>query len=285
MENKDLVADATAFEGKCVLITGGAGSIGSKIVKALLSYNVLTVRVFDVDECSLAKLARELKDVRVETLLGDIKDVNDVEMAIENMDIIIHGCAVKMVDVSSFHPIPCIRTNVDGTINLIRAVLKGHVEKCLFLSSDKAVDYASVYGSTKFLGERLFLWANSVSDTRFSCVRMGNVVESRGNVFAIWREQKAKGEPITITHLDMQRYFWHVKEAVAFILNSIEKMGGGEIFIPKMELFKILELAQKRGVKIRQVGTRPEEIITPKLYSDMEKDLLEDCGDFWVLRT
>jgi len=277
------IADATCSL-KTFLVTGGAGSIGSFLVRELLKHGAKKVIAFDIDEHSLAVLSRKINDYRLQAFLGDVKDSSDVERALEGVDIVLHLAAVKMVDVSSYNPLPCIRTNVDGTINMVLGALKEKVSKFLFISSDKAVDFGSVYGATKFIGERLTLWGNFSKYRTFSVCRLGNVIETRGNVFEIWKEQKETGQPLTVTHPDMERYFWHVEEAVAFILKALETMKGGEIFIPKMSLFKVIDLARKISPEIRLIGVRPEELLKARLITDYEKELLKDEGEYWVIR-
>lgn len=270
-----------------VLVTGAGGSIGSVVVKELLKLKFVTVKAFDIDEYSLSKLVANLNNAGlggIRTCVGDIKDRHEVEFAVRDCDLIIHAAAVKMVDISNSNPIPCLKTNVDGTVNLVLEALRQETKRFLLISSDKAVDFRSIYGVTKFIGERLILWANSLGIGQFSACRLGNVIETRGNVFEIWREQKGKDEALTVTHQGMERYFWHVEEAVSFILRMLEIMKGGEIFIPKMTLSSVIELAKGISPNIKLVGIRPGEVLKAKLYSDYEKDLLQDYGDFWVIR-
>jgi UDP-N-acetylglucosamine 4,6-dehydratase len=264
-----------------ILVTGAGGSIGTVLCQKLLAQGE-KVKAFDIDEYSLASLHRLLP--KVEVCEGDIKDPRNVECAMRNCDAVIHVAASKMVDVSSNNPVPCIRTNVDGTINLIEQAIRQGIGKFVYLSSDKAVDWSSVYGATKFLGERLTLWANRFNQGRFSVVRMGNVRESRGNVFEIWQEQKQKGEPITLTDKRMLRYFWSVEEATTFILKVFKIMQGGEIFIPNMVKYRMFDVAKTYGSEIKLTGIRPEEQLDAWLYSREEETRLEDRGDMWVLK-
>lgn len=274
------------IEKRTVLVTGAGGSIGAALVKALLDSSCL-VKAFDIDEYELAKLASEVSSKRLSTHLGDVKDFADVEDAIRNTDIVIHAAAVKMVDISNQNPVPCIRTNIDGTLNLIKASLKVSVHKFLLISSDKAVDFAGVYGATKFIGERLVLWANSKKAGKFAVCRMGNVMQTRGNVFEIWETQKRKGVPLTVTHPEMERYFWDIRNAVNFVLKVLRIMDGGEVFIPKMPSFKIMDLAKSipniKGIKVTEI--RPDEVLHAKLYSEHEESRLVDKGDMWVLKS
>jgi len=267
-----------------VLVTGAGGSIGSALVKKLLEQDAIKVKAFDIDEYSLATLARNLNNDHLATCEGDVKDVFDVEYAMRDCNTVVHIAAAKMVDISSNNPVPCLKTNVDGMLNLINQALRQKTSKFLFISSDKAVDFASVYGASKFIGERLTVWANHIGTGKYSVCRMGNVIESRGNVFEIWKEQKDKKQPITLTHALMERYFWHVNEAVTFILKSLELMKGGEIFIPKMTKYKMIDLAHEYSTNIKYIGLRPDEQLDARLFAPYEEAKLKDYGSLWVLK-
>lgn len=273
-----------SLDRQVILVTGAGGSVGTALIKWMIHSNVKQLRAFDVDEYSLSKLTREVNDLRVVTFLGDVKDSSDVERAMRGVDIVVHLAAVKMIDVSSYHPTPCIRTNIDGTINLVNVALKEKVEKFLYFSSDKAVDFASVYGATKFIGERLTLWANSFNRGKYSVCRFGNIYQTRGNVFEIWEEQKRKRQPITVTHPEMERYFIKMADVAQFVLKVIEVMKGGEVFIRKMSKSKVIDLAKAFSKNIEFVGVRPEERLDAKLYADYEEPFLKDEGDFWVIK-
>jgi UDP-N-acetylglucosamine 4,6-dehydratase len=266
-----------------ILVTGAGGSIGAILCQKLLNQGEY-IKAFDIDEYSLANLHRQFPNGKLKVCEGDIKDWRNVEFAMKNCESVIHIAASKMVDVSSNNPVPCIRTNVDGTINLIEQAIRQNIDKFLFVSSDKAIDWSSVYGATKFLGERLTLWASRFNQGRFSVIRMGNVRESRGNVFEIWEQQKQKGEPITLTDKRMLRYFWSVNEATDFILKVFGIMEGGEIFIPNMTKYRMIDLAKQFSNKIKVVGIRPEEQLNAWLYSPNEEKHLTDLGDMWVLK-
>ena len=210
------------LRNKTILITGGAGSLGTALTKRFLEYPIRTVRVLDNDEYGLFKLKRVINDSRLRLLLGSVLDKERLEMAGRNVDIIIHAAAVKNLEISEFNPIETIDVNVNGIVNMIKMSMRNKPKKFLNVSTDKAADAATLYGVTKQLGERLISWAGlHFETTKFASVRFGNIMESRGNVFEIWREELSKNLPLSITVPSMKRYFWHIDEAVDFVLQCL----------------------------------------------------------------
>jgi len=273
------------LKNKVVLITGGAGSIGSALVEELLRYPIKSVRVLDIDEHALFKLKRALPDTRLRPLLGNILDKDRIEMAGNSVDIIIHAAAIKNIEISEFNPIETISVNIDGLVNMIKMVNKNKPKKFLNISTDKAVDATTLYGSTKQLAERLTSWAGiHMPSTKFASVRFGNVIETRGNVFEVWNEEKKKGKPLSITNPKMMRYFFHKEEAVAFILNSLILMNKGEIFIPKMKSYKIGKLANKISKKQKIIGLRPGEKLNELLITPIELKTAIEKKDMWIIK-
>jgi UDP-N-acetylglucosamine 4,6-dehydratase/5-epimerase len=269
---------------KVILITGGAGSIGSQIVSELLRYPVKAIRVFDSDEYSLYRLSKKLDDDRVRFLLGSILDKERLEVAGQNTDIIIHTAAVKNIEISEFNPLETIDINVNGLMNLIKMSMRNKPEKFLNISTDKAAEATTLYGSTKNLGEKLTTWAGQhITNTKFATARFGNVMETRGNVFELWNEEKAQGKPLSVTHPDMERYFFSVKEAANFALSCIPKMNEGEIFVPKMKLFKIIDLAKKISDNYEIIGKRKGEKIIEILMTDEEMSRAKVEEDRWII--
>lgn len=207
------------LKNKVVLVTGGGGSIGSAIVKKILEYPVKTVRVFDTDEYRLFKLKRELNDSRLRFLLGNILDRERVNIAGNNVDIIIHAAAVKNIEITEFNAIETIDININGTVNMIKMAMEKKPERFLYISTDKAVDNSTLYGTTKQIGERLVRWAGiHIENMKFGSARFGNVIESKGNVFEVWNEEVKKNKPLSITDPNMRRYFFHVNDAVEFTI-------------------------------------------------------------------
>jgi FlaA1/EpsC-like NDP-sugar epimerase len=272
------------FKNKVILVTGGSGSIGSAIVKELLNYQVKTIRVFDIDEYGLSKLKRTLKDKRLRFLLGNILDKDRIEMACSNVDIVIHTAAIKNIEISEFNPIETIDVNINGTVNLIKTCIKTKPKKFLNLSTDKAVFPTTLYGTTKQLSEKLTSWAGMHMDPiKFASVRLGNVMESRGNVFEIWGEQLKNNEKLSITVPNMKRYYFKINDAVEFILQCIPKINEGEIFVPKMKSYTIKELANKISKKQKIIGLRQGEKLEEILISNSEKKIAKELKDMWII--
>ncbi len=275
----------TELKGKTVLVTGGAGSIGSAITKRLLKYPIRTVRVLDIDEHALFRLKRSVKDSRLRPLLGSILDKERVEMAGENVDVIIHAAAVKNIEISEFNPIETIDVNINGIVNLIKMSIKNKPQKFLNISTDKAANASTLYGTTKQLSERLTSWGGiHIKTTKFASVRFGNVIETRGNVFEIWDEESRSNLPLSITNPSMKRFFFHVEEAVDFILETLLLMSYGEIFIPKMKSYNIKELANKISKNHRIVGLRQGEKLEEVLITKEEKVKAEERNSMWIIR-
>lgn len=273
------------LKGKVVLITGGAGSIGTALTKKLLEYPVKAVRVFDVNEHVLFTLKRSLKDVRVRPLLGSVLDLDRLEMAANGVDIIIHAAAIKNIEITEFNPIETIEVNSIGTVNLIKTVIRNKPKVFLNLSTDKAVEPTTIYGTTKQLGERLTSWAGvHVLSTKFGTVRFGNVIETRGNVFEVWKNEFENDQPLSITDPLMKRYFFHVDDAVNFILESMRLCNRGEIFVPKMKMEKVKNLATKISKKQKIIGTRQGEKLKEILITNDEKAVADERKNMWIIR-
>ena len=272
------------LKNKSILVTGGAGSVGSILVTRLLEFPVKSVRVLDVDEHALFQLSKNLNDSRLRILLGSILDQDRVDMAGDNIDIVFHLAAIKNIEISEFNPIETIDTNVNGTVKMIKMLLKKKPQKFINISTDKAADASTLYGNTKQLGERLTSWAGfHMKQTRTATVRFGNVMESRGNVFEIWNEQKKNNEPLTLTSSSMKRYFIHSNEAIDFILNCLLLAKLGEIFVPKMKSYKIKDMADKISKNQKIIGLRQGEKLEEKLLSLDEKEIAIEKNDMWII--
>jgi len=272
------------LKNKIILVTGGAGSVGTELVKHLLKYPVKTVRVFDINEHSLFKLKRSLSDKRLRLLLGSITDKDRLEMAGEDVDIIIHTAAVKNIEITEFNALDTIDVNVNGTMNMIKMALKIKPELFLNISTDKAADATTLYGNTKQLGERLITWAGiHIHSSKFGSVRFGNVIESRGNVFEIWAEEANNNKPLSITDPTMSRYFFHVDEAVSFILISLLKINRGEVIVPKMRLHNIKDLSMKFSKHHKIIGKRPGEKNDEILITQSELKKAKEYKNMWII--
>ena len=273
------------LKNKTVLITGGAGSIGSELAKKILEFPVDSLRIFDVDEHALFQLGKSIKDSRLRLLLGDTQNADRVDMAGTGTDIVIHLAAVKNIEITEFNPIETININVNGTVNMIKMAIKNKPSKFLNISTDKSVESSTLYGTTKQLGERVTSWAgHHIETTKFASVRIGNVIESRGNVFSVWKEEIKNKKLISITEPKMKRYFFHVNEAVEFILNCIPLITEGEIFVPKMNSYAIKDLADKTSKKQKIIGIRQGEKIEEILITKDEKNMAIEKKNMWIIR-
>lgn len=273
------------LKNKSILVTGGAGSIGSVLVENLLKYPIQSVRVLDIDEYALIKLNKKLKDPRLRILLGNILNQDRLDMAGDGIDIVFHLAAIKNIEISEFNPIETIDINVNGTANMIKMLIKKKPLKFINISTDKAADASTLYGNTKQLGERLTSWAGfHIRGTKTATIRFGNVMESRGNVFEIWNEEKKNNKPLSITEPSMQRYFIHVSDVVNFILNSLLLANMGEIFIPKMKKYNIKKLADEISKSQRIIGLRRGEKLEEILLNLDEKKNAIEKSDMWIIK-
>jgi len=273
------------LKNSIVLITGGAGSIGTGLVKEILKYSVKSVRVLDIDEHALFRLKRSISDQRLRPLLGSILDKDRIEMATNGADIISHVAAVKNIEISEYNPIETIDVNINGTVNLIKTAMKNKPKKFITISTDKAAEPRTLYGSTKQLTEKLTSWAGTyLKPTKFATIRFGNVIESRGNVFEVWDEEMKSSKPLSITDPLMNRYFFHLDDAVNFILQCIPLIKNGEIFVPKMQSYNIKKLALKYSKKYKIIGKRPGEKIEEILITSDEKKIAVEKKDMWIIK-
>ncbi|MCX6709501.1 MAG: polysaccharide biosynthesis protein [Candidatus Woesearchaeota archaeon] len=287
------------FSGKVVLVTGGCGSIGSELVRQLISLNVLKVRVFDHDENALFNMQRHLEQFKnVRFLLGDIRDKERIKLAMEGVDIVFHAAALKHVPSCEYNPFEAIKTNVLGTQNMIESALESRVGRVITISTDKAINPANVMGATKLLAERLTsstFFYKGQKKTIFSSVRFGNVMNSRGSVIPVFREQ-IKGKEITVTEPDMTRFVMSIGQAVSLVLKASEIMQGGETFILKMPVLRLGDLADAMieeiapsyhinpsEVKVRIIGARAGEKMHECLMTEEEAKNALETDDMLIL--
>ena len=288
------------YKGKKVLVTGGSGSIGQKIVKELLNHDVDVVRVLDNNETALFDLEQDLNSSKIRTLVGDIRDYRRLERAFKDIDIIFHAAAYKHVPLCEYNPLDAVKTNVIGTQNIIDAAITCDVDKVILISTDKAVNPVNVMGATKLLAERLMISSNVYSGrggTKFSCVRFGNVLNSRGSVIPVFKKQIKQGGPLTITDERMTRFIMHIHEAAKLILTAGSLSNGGEIFILKMPSVTVPDLAEamieyyapKYGFNIEDIdieiiGKRVGEKLHEELMTPEELVCAEDNDDLFIIR-
>jgi FlaA1/EpsC-like NDP-sugar epimerase len=287
------------YKGKSVLVTGGAGSIGSEIVKKLLEFDPKVIRVLDINETGVFDLEQELHSEKLRPLIGDIRDKDRIRKAMENIDIVFHAAALKHVPLCEYNPFEAVKTNVVGTQNVLDAAINEGVGKFITISTDKAVNPTNVMGATKLLAERLTISANSYKgrrETVFSCVRFGNVLDSRGSVIPLFRKQIENGKPITVTNPEMTRFVMSIPKAVELILHVGKITRGEEIFILKMPSLRISHLAEavieevgpvygrKPGeITIKTIGRRAGEKIFEELMREDEAENAYENDDMFVI--
>ena len=280
------------FDGKKVLITGGTGSLGTALVKKILETDVDTIRILSRDEWKQVQMRSKLSDKRLRFFIGDVRDKERLSRSLEDVDIVIHAAALKHVPVIEYNPFEAVKTNVYGTQNLIDGCLENNVKIALAVGTDKAVSPLNTYGATKLLMERLFVSANhyrGFHDTKFSCVRYGNVLGSRGSLVPTLVEQVRSGKKITITDPEMTRFNITMDEALGLIFRAISKGVGGEIFIPKIKAYKvgdmkdvILELLNSK-TETEIISIRPGEKIHESLIiKDELKNTYENNDDYVI---
>jgi len=289
------------FEGKKILVTGGAGSIGSEIVRQLLKYNPSVVRIFDNNENRQFLFNYELESYEnVRFLIGDVRDIDRIKTAMEDIDIVFHAAALKHVPLCEYNPFEAVMTNTIGTQNVIKAALSRNVEKVVVISTDKATNPINTMGATKLLAEKLTIAINrrtGKNKTKFSCVRFGNVMGSNGSAIHLFRDQIKNRKPVTITEPAMTRFIMSIRQAISLVLKTAEEMNGGEVFILKMPVFNLKdfvdvvveEVAPKyninpEDVKIKKIGARPGEKLYESLMTEEEaENALETDKMFIVL--
>lgn len=279
----------TIFENKTILITGGTGSFGKKFTELLLvEHNPASIRVFSRGELLQMEMNNRFNDKRLRFLIGDVRDKMRISRAMNGVDIVVHAAALKQVPTCEYNPIEAVRTNIDGSVNIIDAAIDNSVEKVMAISTDKAVHPVNLYGATKMVAEKLFVQANTYTGisrkTRFACVRYGNVVGSRGSVIPLFKEQ-AKSGKITITDERMTRFWLTLEQGVRFVMKSIELMKGGEVFVPKIPSMKILDLADAISPSAQKnvVGIRPGEKVHEVLLTEDESRHAKEFDRYFII--
>jgi len=276
------------FNNKNILITGGTGSFGKKYTDMILKeYKPNKIIIFSRDELKQYEMGQTYTDSCMRYFIGDVRDESRVNEAMDGVDFVIHAAALKHVPVAEYNPMECIKTNIDGAQNVIKAAINNGVEKVIALSTDKASGPINLYGATKLASDKLFVAANNIvgaRKTRFAVVRYGNVVGSRGSVVPFFKQLMANGATeLPITDANMTRFLITLEDGVQFVLDNFKRMHGGEIFIPKIPSMKMTDLAEALAPNLphKIIGIRPGE----KMHEVMitENDSVVEFDDHYVI--
>ncbi len=278
------------WKKQTVLVTGGTGSFGKACIRILLNeYKPAKVIVFSRDELKQHEMREAgFEQPNLRYFIGDVRDLGRLKRAMDGVDIVVHAAALKQVPACEYNPMEAIKTNILGTANVVEAALETAVSKVLALSTDKAVSPVNLYGATKLAAEKLTVQSNAYSGerpTRFSCVRYGNVIGSRGSVVPIFLRQRQNGK-LNITDKRMTRFWLTLEQGVRFVLHCIEAMQGGEVFVPKLPSTSIIELAQAIAPKaeLNEIGIRPGEKLHEVLISEDEARTTIELKDMYVIQ-
>jgi len=278
------------FNNKNILITGGTGSFGKKYTQLLLEkYNPAKIIIYSRDELKQYEMSQEFNASCMRYFIGDVRDGKRLKEAMRDVDYVIHAAALKQVPAAEYNPMECIKTNINGAQNVIQAAMDNEVQKVIALSTDKAANPINLYGSTKLASDKLFVAANNMvgnRPTRFSVVRYGNVIGSRGSVVPFFKRLIDQGESILpITDTQMTRFLITLRQGVEFVLKNFERMQGGEIFVPKIPSMKITELAQAMAPQAMQkiIGIRPGEKMHETMCPADDSHLTLEFDDHFVI--
>lgn len=275
-----------------ILITGGSGSFGQAFIKRLVTKPVSEVQrivVYSRGEHAQEEMSRAFNDDRLRFFIGDVRDRSRLELALNGIDTIIHAAALKIVPIAEYNPTEASETNVGGAQNVVKAAIHAKVKRVLALSTDKAVNPINLYGATKLTAEKIVIAANALSrgETRFSVVRYGNVVGSRGSVIPFFKKIVAAGKPdLPITSFDMTRFWITMDQAVELVLTALNRMQGREIFVPKIPSMHITDLAYaiSPGGQHYEVGIRPGEKVHECLITEDEARHTYETQHYYVIK-
>lgn len=279
------------FDNKNILVTGGTGSFGKRFISYLLeNFNPNKVIVFSRDEYKQFLMKNEISSPKLRFFIGDVRDYERVSRAFNGVDLVVHAAAMKQVEASEYNPTECIKTNIKGAENIINASIYNKVSKVIALSTDKAASPLNLYGATKLVSDKLFIAANNMvgdQDTKFSVVRYGNVIGSRGSVIPYFQQLIKEGKyTLPITHKDMTRFCITLDEGVLFVVKAFSRMWGGEIFVPKLPSIKMIDLAEimSPNSKYEIIGIRPGEKIHEVMIPEDEARLSVEYKDFYTIK-
>jgi UDP-N-acetylglucosamine 4,6-dehydratase len=278
------------IDNSVVMITGGTGSFGKKYTKTILDrYSPRKVIIYSRDELKQFEMQQAYNQDCMRYFIGDVRDVERLRQAMNGVDYVIHAAALKQVPAAEYNPTECIKTNIHGAENVIEAAIANNVKKVIALSTDKAASPINLYGATKLASDKLFVAANNMvgdKQTRFACVRYGNVVGSRGSVVPFFKGLVAQGvDELPITHELMTRFWITLQQGVDFVVRNFDRMHGGEIFVPRIPSIGIMDLAEAYapGIATRIVGIRPGEKLHEVMCPADDSHLTIEFEDHYVI--
>ncbi|MEE8426757.1 MAG: UDP-N-acetylglucosamine 4,6-dehydratase (inverting) [Woeseiaceae bacterium] len=278
------------FDNSVVMITGGTGSFGKKYTETVLDrYNPRKIIIYSRDELKQYEMQQVYHQDCMRYFIGDVRDAERLRKAMHGVDYVIHAAALKQVPAAEYNPTECIKTNIHGAENVIEAAIANNVKKVIALSTDKATSPINLYGATKLVSDKLFVAANNMvgeKQTRFACVRYGNVVGSRGSVVPFFKGLVAQGaDELPITHEMMTRFWITLQQGVDFVLRNFDRMHGGEIFVPRIPSIRIMDLAEAYAPETatRIVGIRPGEKLHEIMCPADDSHLTIEFEDHYVI--
>ena len=279
------------FNSKSILITGGTGSFGKQYTRTILDrYTPRRVIIFSRDELKQFEMQQTFNEPCMRYFIGDVRDVERLRQAMSEVDFVIHAAALKQVPAAEYNPTECIRTNIYGAENVIKAAIDNNVQKVIALSTDKAANPINLYGATKLASDKLFIAANNMvgsNPTRFAVVRYGNVVGSRGSVVPFFQKLiQENSDFLPVTHQDMTRFWITLQQGVDFVLKNFKRMHGGEIFVPKIPSVRIMDLARSMApdLPIKIIGIRPGEKLHEIMCPADDSHLTLEFDDHYIIR-
>jgi len=279
------------FSNKSILITGGTGSFGKQYVVTIIKrFKPKKIIIYSRDELKQFEMQQKFNAPEMRYFIGDVRDVERLSQAMRGTDYVIHAAALKQVPAAEYNPMECVKTNIYGAQNVIKAAIENEVEKVIALSTDKAANPINLYGATKLVSDKLFVAANNITGghrTRFSVVRYGNVVGSRGSVVPFFKKLIAEGaKEIPVTDPRMSRFWISLQDGVNFVLRNFERMQGGEVFVPKIPSMRITDLAEAiaPGMPIKVIGIRPGEKLHEIMVPADDSHLTLEFENHYVIK-
>ncbi len=276
------------LKNKSVLVTGGTGSFGKSFVKRLLKDDeVKKIIVFSRDELKQFEMQSDIDSPKMRYFLGDVRDFSRLKQATDGVDVIVHAAAIKQIPAAEYNPMEAIKTNIIGAENIVNVAIQNGISRVIALSTDKAANPANLYGATKLCSDKLMVAGNVLAGkhpTRFAVVRYGNVLGSRGSVIPFFKDQRVKGT-IPITDVEMTRFWLTLNEGVDFVINSLNKMQGGEIFVPKIPSFKVTDVARvvAPNVPTKIIGIRPGEKLHEVMITEDDSAFTREFEDYYAI--